>query len=96
MIEFKTDEKRLFEFAVDGEQYSLPTFDSFKVDEVAEVVRGFKAEKDKDAATDKLNDYVRGIFEEHAPGVCERLTLGQYNELVKAYFKASRLDVGKS
>ena len=99
MLEFDTQEKkRTFDFTVDGVLYQVPTLDSFPVDEVAEFVRDYKQESkaDRDAADDKANSYVRAIFDEYAPGVCERLTMGQYTMLVQGYMRAASVDAGES
>lgn len=95
MLDFKTDEKRLFEFSVDGELFAVPTFDSFPVDDVIELVKEFKGAEDTESANERLTGYVRGLFDDHAPGVVERLTLGQWNTLVNAYVKASSADLGE-
>ena len=95
MLEFDTGEKRLFEFAVDGEQFAIPAFDSFKVDEAMALYQTY-IEGSEEAAM-QLTKLVRDIFDEHAPGVVERLTLGQWNMLGRAYLDdAQGISAGES
>lgn len=93
MLEFDTGEKRLFEFAVDGEQFAIPTFDSFSASEALKIAREFKSGDELDA--DKLNTFITELFEKHAPGVVSRISLAQFKTLADAYFEASAVDVGE-
>lgn len=96
MLDFSTeDAARSFEFAVNGEVHSVPTVDSLPVDIVIDLSRRYR---DAGAAGGEvLAEFVRALFEKHAPGVCELLTAAQYAQLCAAYMDTlGGLDAGES
>lgn len=99
MLDFSTDEKPVFEFAVNGDAYAVPRFDALPVDAVMSLLKeqhAATAEGGIDAGNDVVNAFIRALFDEHAPGACELLTVAQYRALMDAYMAASGVDVGES
>lgn len=89
MYEIDTNEKgAAFRFAVDGVEYEVPTLDAISLETADEIGR---LERAKDVSA-WLRDE---MFEKHAPGCLDRLTLGQWNGLMEAYIEASRVKPGE-
>ena len=99
MLELTTDGAQPFVFLVDGERYEVPRFDSLPADEVLELYKKQRAalvEGGTDAANEVAEDYIRALFDKHAPGVCERLSLAAYKMLLEAYTETASAPMGES
>lgn len=98
MLEITTTGAQPFAFLVDGERYEVPRFDSLNADEVMKLLaeqRAAQADGGKEAGNEVVNKYVRALFDKHAPGVCERLSLAAYKQLLQAYTETVSADMGE-
>lgn len=95
MLELSTNDVKPFEFAVDGERYTVPRFDSLPADEVLELLKEQRAAGSADAGNEVVNAYIRALFDKHAPGVCERLSLAAYKTLLEAYAGTAGASMGE-
>lgn len=74
--------KQVFEFEFDGETYSIPSRLGLPMPRFRKIQKAISKADDKEEA---LFDEIMAIFDEYAPGIMERLSLGQAMELFKAY-----------
>ncbi len=84
-------EKRALEFELsDGSAWSVPTMKSLPVTEARELIRKFK-DADEYGAT----DIVIGFFAEKCPGLVERLTMAEMEQVISLWNESSRESLGE-
>ena len=80
---FKLDSRpENFEFEYDGEVYSIPSRLGLPMARFRKIQKAITNADDKEEA---LFDEIMVLFEEYAPGLMDKLSLGQAMELFKAY-----------
>ena len=81
MFEFETVEPRKFEFAVNGERYSVPLMDGLPW----ALMESFAEVRQSEDGVKMTKWFIDNVFEAYAPGSTEELTVGQITELLTAY-----------
>ena len=83
-----------FEFKLKNKKYSVPFINYLPYGEFLkfqeEVSDAFKS---KDEI--KMLKLITAIFDEYAPGVTDKIVGEQFNELIRAYYQASGIDLGE-
>jgi len=89
MYTIKAFKPTTFDFQIEGEEtvYSVPLFKELPLETV------LKAEKLKDEDDLAALEFIKGIFDEYAPGVVDKLSAEQFTFLFKAYTEDKKNDV---
>lgn len=95
MYQVKENKVSNFEFELDGKQYAVPLLRHIPLKQLLEYNRALKKVK-AGSEGDFYLEFIAGVFDEHAPGVTDRLTADQFNDLMQAYFAESNVTPGES
>ena len=85
MFKLEKPEEDKFEFEHEGTVYSIPSITALPMKTAMSFYRDLAyATSDMQQGSISL-EFGAGIFEEYAPGLVEKLSLGEFKELMAAY-----------
>lgn len=94
MYVVEADKQTCFEFELDGKVYKVPLLRHMPLNKLLAYNKALRKVKPGMEA-DFYIDFVSDIFNEHAPSVCERLTVDQFKSLMEAYIAESNVSPGE-
>lgn len=82
MFKLESGDAQSFEFEFEGKKYTIPSRLGLPMKRFRKIQKAISQSDDKE---ETLFDEIMGVFDEYAPDVMDKLTLGQAMELFTAY-----------
>ncbi len=88
------NKRQTFDFEIEGKQYSVPYMKHMPLNKMLAYNKRIKHMK-ADAQGDEYIAFVADIFNEHAPGAIDNLSVEQFSDLMKAYIAEGQAAAGE-
>lgn len=86
--------RQTFDFEIEGAEYHVPYMRHMPLQKMLEYNKNIKKIQ-KAEQNDAYIEFIASIFEEHAPGSIDGLTVDQFSDLMQAYIAEGQANAGE-